>query len=172
MTLREIHDLAVRYAAARRELSEVVEDIRELQRKAVRSRLRGLRARAADAASAREALVLAVEGAPGLFVSPRTISVDGVQCGLRKKAGSLVCDSPERAIARIRKMLPDRADTLIRVQESLVLPALRALDVKTLASLGVRLEDDEDVVVCRTAKDDVDKLVQALLADEKAGQEE
>ncbi len=167
MTLSEIHDLAVRYAAAQRELSEVAEDIRDQQRKAVRSRLRALRARAADTANAREALVGAIEAGRGLFTSPRTISVDGVQCGLRKKVGSLVCDSPERAVARIRKVLPDQADTLIRTRESLVMPALRALDVKTLASLGVRLEEDEDVVVCRTAQDDIDKLVKAFLADEE-----
>ena len=72
-----------------------------------------------------------------------------------------------RAIARIRKLHPDREGDLVRVRESLVRSALKNLDAKILASIGVTVEQVDDAVVIAAANDDLDKLVDALLRDEE-----
>ncbi len=164
-TLAEIGDLCRTYAAARERLAEVSEEIRELRRKAVRARLRGLKARVADVSATRDALRETVEAAPHLFGKPRTRSLEGVKVGYRKMPGRVECADEARAIARIRERMLEREDELVRVRESLNLGALRRLGGRELASVGVRIVDVDDEVVIATAPDDLDKLVDALLED-------
>ena len=55
----------------------------------MRSRLKALKARAAEVAAAREDLVAAVEAAPHLFEKPKTQTADGVKFGWMKQRGSI-----------------------------------------------------------------------------------
>ncbi len=72
MSIADIAGLCRAYADARERLAETTEQIRALQRQALRTRLRGLRNRAAEVAAARAALREAVECNPQLFKRPRT----------------------------------------------------------------------------------------------------
>ena len=84
--------------------------------------------------------------------------------GYRKQPGRVECDEA-KAIARIRERLPERAPELVRVKESLDKTALRKLGGRELAAIGVRVAEVDDEVVVAGAPDDLDKLVDALLAD-------
>ncbi len=166
MTLEEIVELARDYARAVDRLAEVSEEIRDQQRHAVRQRLRGLKARAAEASAARAVLHDAIDASRERFAaSPRTRAIDGVKYGLRKQPGRVEVTDEARSIARIRERLPDWADTLIRTTERLQRAALRKLDSRRLAAIGVRVEAVDDEVVISAAASDLDKLVEALLAD-------
>lgn len=164
-TMDEIVALARSYAKARDALEASAEEIRQLQRKAVRDRLRGLRSRVAEAATAHDALKAALEARPGLFVKPRTVAVDGVKFGFRKQTGALDVGDEAQAIERLRKKLPGLADALINVKESLDKKGLRKLAAADLARIGVTIGDPVDEVVIATAESDIDKLVDALLDD-------
>lgn len=161
----EIVALARTYAKARDALEATGEEIRQLQRKAVRDRLRGLRSRVAEVAAAHDALKAAIQGRPGLFVKPRTVAVDGVKFGFRKQTGALDIGDEAQTIALLRKKLPALADTLINVRETLDKKGLRKLPAADLARIGVTIDDPTDEVVIATAESDIDKLVDALLDD-------
>lgn len=164
-TLDALAGLCKTYAAARERLADATEAIRAEQRRAVRQRLRGLKARAAEVSAAHDRLREAIAHNPALFRQPRTRALEGVKVGYRKQPGRLECDEG-RAIDRIRKLHPARQAELIRVRESLNRVALRRLDTRTLASIGAAVIEVDDEIVITAANDDLDKLVQALLSDE------
>ena len=166
-TMDDIVSLARQYAKARDALEETGEEIRQLQRKAVRDRLRGLRNRVAETAAAHEALSAAIEGRPDLFVKPRTVAVDGVKFGFRKQAGALDVGDEAQAIELLRKKLPGLADTLIVTKEALDKKGLRKLPATDLARIGVTIGNATDDVVIAVAESDIDKLVAALLDSEE-----
>lgn len=163
--LEQITELARDYARAVDRLADLSEEIRDQQRSAVRQRLRALKGRAAEASAARAVLHDAIDDSRGWFVRPRTRATDGIRYGIRKQPGRLEFSDEARCVARIRKRLPARADTLIRTTERLQRAPLRALTSDQLASIGVRVVDVDDEVVIAAAATDLDKLVAALLAD-------
>ena len=170
-SLDSIIDLAKAYARARGRVSEVAEEIRDRQRRAVSGRLRALRSRAAEAGAAERELRDAVEAAPELFEKPRTQTVDGVRFGWRKQAGAIEIADEKKVIERIRKSLPDREAALVRVKETVDRTALRKLAAGDLARLGLSIGNPVDEVTIGAASSDIDKLVKALL-EENQDQEE
>ena len=165
-TMESIAGLCKSYAAARERLADTTEAIRSEQRRALRQRLRGLKARVAEVSAARDRLREAIAENPGLFEKPRTRALEGIKVGYRKQPGRIDCDEG-RTIARIRKLYPDRKAALVRVRESLNHAALKNLDAKILASIGVTVIQVDDQIVIAAANGDLDKLVDALLSDEE-----
>ena len=164
-TMDDIVVLARAFAAAREATEALAEDIRALQRKALRGRLRALRSRIAEQAASEDALRAAIRARPDLFVSPRTVTVEGIRFGLRKQPGAVALGDEAQAVGRLRKRLPDRAETLIRVRETLDRAALRKLPAAELAQIGVTIERATDEVTVAAGRDDLDKVVAALLDD-------
>ena len=164
MELENIVRLCKEYAVARDDLGETVEDIRDIRRKAVRSRMRGLKSRVAKVSAARESLWTAIEANPQLFEKPRTRAIEGIKVGYRKQPGRIECDET-RAIGRIRKLYPEREAELVKVKESLKRSALKGLDSKTLSAIGVAIVEVDDEIVLKAASDDLDNLVDALMGD-------
>ena len=165
-TMESIAGLCKSYSDARERLADTTEAIRAEQRRAVRQRIRGLKARAAEVSAARDELREAIAENPALFQKPRTRALEGVKVGYRKQPGRVECDEG-RAIARIRKLYPDRQSDLIRVRESLNRSAMKHLDARILASIGVTVIQVDDQIVIAAANDDLDKLVEALLSDDE-----
>ena len=155
----EIEALARGYAKARNALEDTADEIKDLQRKAVASRMRGLRNRIAEAVAARDALQAAIEARPDLFVRPRTVAVDGVKFGYRKQAGALDLGDETKAIERLRKLFPAREAATVNVKETLDKKALRKMSAADLARIGVTIGNPVDEVVIAVAESDFDKLV-------------
>lgn len=162
-TLAEITDLCRAYASARDARDEVLERIDDERRAAVRRRMRSLRTRIAEVSAAEDALRSAVAGAPLLFVKPRTVAIDGIKVGFRKQPGRFEIADEARAIQRVRARMPEREDEIVRVRESLDRAALKRLDARQLASIGVAVVDAEDEVVIAPVPTDLDRLADALL---------
>ena len=163
--MEKIVALARTFAAARATTETLAEEIKALQRRALASRLRALRNRIAEQAAAEEALRTAILARPDLFVSPRTITVDGIRFGLRKQPGAIALGDEAQTIRRLRARFPDRAEALIRVRETLDRSALRKLAAGELAQLGVTIAKATDDVVIVAGRGDLDRVVAALLDD-------
>ena len=166
MTMDEIATLARAYARSREALETLTEEIEGERRQAVRRRLRALKARVAEASAAKDTLRAAIAEAPELFARPRTRAIEGVKVGYRKMPGRIVIADEDRTVRRVRDKLPEREAALVRVKESLDRAALGKLDARDLAKIGVVIERVDDEIVIATATSDLDKLVDALLADD------
>ncbi|MCR6497388.1 hypothetical protein LJB71_14990 [Thermomonas sp. S9] len=69
-------------------------------------------------------------------------------------------------IERIRRLLPaEQAALLIRVREAVHKPAVYDLTAGDLKRLGIRIEDDCDVVVVKDVAGELDRMLERLLAD-------
>ena len=164
-SMQDIVGLARAFAAARQATEALAEGIKASQRKALAGRLRALRSRIAEQAASEEALRAAIRARPDLFVSPRTIAVDGVKFGLRKQPGAVALGDEAQAIRRLRERFPERADSLVRVKETLDRAALRKLPAADLAQIGVTIEKATDEVTIAAGRNDLDRVVAALLDD-------
>lgn len=134
----------------------------------------GLDAAAEEEALARETLQQLLDAAPQLFKKPRSIAINGVRAGYRKAEDSLDFADEKAVIARIRALLPDQADLLIRTEESLVADALPQLDAKALRSIGISQVSGADQSFISLGDSDVEKLAKILISDaiRRGGEEE
>ena len=89
--------------------------------------------------------------------------MDGIKFGLRKQPGAVALGDEAQAIRRLRERFPNRAEALIRVRETLDRAALRKLPAAELAQIGVTIEKATDEVTIATGRDDLDRVVAALL---------
>ena len=165
VSMENILALARSFAAARGATEALAEDIKAVQRKALGGQLRALRNRVAEQAASEVTLRAAILARPDLFASPRTITADGVRFGLRKRPGTISLADEAQTIGRLRARFPDRAEALIRVRESLDRGALRKLPAGELAQIGVTIANAADEVTIAAGRDDLDRVVAALLDD-------
>lgn len=163
ITIGEIDHLAKQYARARAVVSERVGELEAEVASVHRRKIGGIKAAAAEAADIGAKLRNAIEGAPHLFEKPKTFTLHGVTVGYRKGTGKLDWDDSAKVCALIRKHLPERADVLIITEEKPSADALKNLDTRDLARVGVRVEGTGEFVVVKTADSAIDKLVAKIL---------
>ncbi len=163
--MKEILRRCEEFSAARRVLAEVVDKIREAQRKIVKENRRALESRTARVSAAKGEIENALMEAHDLFASPKSITHEGVKAGWRKKPGAVKVQSEARAIARIHEMAPDLAPRVIKIKETLDKKALRDLPAKVLAGAGVTILAPFEESFVSTPKDDLDAITAALMGE-------
>ncbi len=157
-------------SAAGDRLAEALRGVRERQADAARDAEAELRSLAADYEASREALRAAVAGHPELFAKPRSRTVEGVKFGRRKAPDrARFRGGMEAAVARIREKLPDLADALVTVKESVSLAALRSLSKGQLRAAGAAIEEGRDEATVERVRDGLDAAWAAALAGLDAG---
>ncbi len=167
MELKEIESLTFVYSQAHDELARFTEDLEAELRKLKRQRRERLKRLVQAAVNSKAALALALADAKDLFDKPRTRIMHGVRVGFMKQRGQIVMDDETTVIKRIREKLPaDQAELLIRVRESVHKPAVYDLIAADLKRLGIVINNDEDVPFIKPTAGDIDKLVDALLAED------
>ena len=159
-----IAELAKVYFEAHGSLCERVDEIRERQLKAGKRLLPGLKKRIAAASAARDELRAAVEADPGLWAKPRTRALHGVKVGKRQLPGALEIDEAA-APGLIKRCLPEKYSTLVKVETKLVKRAVANLKPAELARIGGQIAELGDETVIAIPKSAIDKLVEALLED-------
>jgi len=165
-TLADIEALTANYALARRELGSRVQVLQDELEVVKRRRLDGIRNGVEAVAALHDELKAAIEANPALFDKPRTRVLHGVKVGYIKQRGQVVIKDEAAVIARIRKLLPkDQAELLIRVKESVHKPGVYDLTAADLKRLDIAISADTDAVVIKPTDTEVDKLVNALLAE-------
>lgn len=159
----QIETCARAYARERKTLGERVQRLEDEKTALARKYLPGIKLAAGRAQAAHDTLGAAIADNPELFVKPRTITIDGVKLGLAKGKGNIVIHDEPATIRLIRRHMPEQADALIRVKESVIKPALKNLTSSEARKVGVEIIDTGDEIVIRCPEDEVDKLVAKLL---------
>lgn len=163
-TLHTIETFAGTYAAVRQELADIMRELEDEIQALKRRRLPKIRMLAERAAGA-------IDEAPELFANPRTYVFSGIKVGLQKGVGRVEYADAARVVQLILKHLPDQAETLIKTTETPLKGMLAKLPADTLARLGCTLTGAEDAVLIKPTDGEIDKLVDALLADALASEE-
>lgn len=164
--LAHIERLTKTYAAERRILADRLQRLEDDKTALQRRLLPGIKSAVAKADEAKSALAEAIEDNPGLFKRPRTVTIEGIKVGIAKGKGKAEIHDEAVTVRLIRRHIPDQADTLIRVKESVVKSAVANLTAAEAKRIGVTISDTGDQVVIRAVGDDIDKLVAKLLETE------
>jgi len=174
VNITDIEKLTRDYANARAYLAGIVTELQAELERVKHPVLPVIRKAVGEAGEAHARLRAAIEAEPDLFVKPKTLTIAGVRVGYMKQRGQVVIEDQAAVIARIRKQLPEeQAELLIRRTESVHKPAVYDLTAGDLKRLGITITKDTDAVVIKPVDGEVDKLVNALLAEvERAGEEQ
>jgi arsenate reductase-like glutaredoxin family protein len=143
------------------------EEIEAIKRK----RLRAIKNSVNRTNDARSELEQAITQRPDLFERPKTMVIAGIRVGYTKQKGKLVFQDPAKVVALIRKHLPEQFDNLVSVKETPLKGGLSQLSGAELKKIGVQIEADVDQVVVKSTDTEVDKLVNALIAEAENYQE-
>ncbi len=164
-----IRDAAQRLAVANRALTARAElqqrELDEVVAPIIARHRNGLDDAAQERAACHAELMRLVEAAPQLFQKPRSVTVDGVKVGYRKEEDALDWGDEECVISRIENMLPELYDLLVREKKSLVADALAQLEVRQLRKIGINFITGADRPFVTIGTSDLEKMVQAILAD-------
>ena len=165
--MQDIDKKAQAYAAARQVLADtqkaIEDEIVSLKRKHMPQLKRAFETGKQRASE----LSAAIAASPDLFTKPRTVILHGIRLGIMKSRGELAWDDDAQVIKRIRAQLPkDQAELLIRVKENVAKGAVYDLTAADLKRLGIRIEGAGDVVTIKDAAGDLDKWLDAMLAEE------
>jgi hypothetical protein len=161
--LARIEARAGAYRIAHDALTEVVTLIHDEQEQVKRRYLRCLKTLVGQSAEALNALLAEIEANPDVFTKPRSRVMSGIKLGYRKGTGKVLFDDAAKVVERIRKLLPDQVDLLVKVTEEPIKSGLATVDANVLKRLGVTVEATGDVVFVKVADSEIDKLVSALL---------
>jgi hypothetical protein len=105
------------------------------------------------------------DSSPDLWRKLRTRTFHGVRVGWIKQRGKVEIEDETKVIERIRKLLPaEQAELLIRTREAVHKPGVYDLTAADLKRLGIRIADDSDVVVIKDLASELDRAIEALLA--------
>lgn len=166
-TIFDIDKAAQAYAETHNALADQVESLEREIAKLKAGRIRTIRALVEKAAAKKSALRELIDESRDQFEKPKTRILHGVKLGLQKGKGKLDWDDDELVVKLIKKHFPDQADVLIKTTEKPRKDGLNGLDVKDLRRIGVTAEDTGDQIVIKPTDSEIDKLVDALLADDE-----
>jgi hypothetical protein len=164
-TLLDIEQSTKKFAEAYAELSDFVTELNDAVEAVKRARLKIIKAAVEKAAHRRATLETLIDGNRHLFIKPRTIIMHGIKVGLRKGAGGIEFDDPDKVVELIEKYFPDDIDLLIHIEKTPNKEALANRPAADLKRLGVEVKDTTDQVVIKPTDTEVDKIVTALLKD-------
>lgn len=165
MSMDNIEAAARRFAAARDELAERVQRLRDEQEAVKRKLLTGIRNAVSRFRAEHEELLALVEANPDLFTRPKSRTLHNIKLGWLKQRGKIEFEDAARTCELIEKHLPDQAETLIRTTKTPDKKALGDLSGKDLKRIGVNVSEDIDMPFVKNADDAVAKLIDALLSD-------
>jgi hypothetical protein len=163
----KIDVLAKNYAAKRARVAAITVEIEDGIRAVHRKHRRALIEALAVAEGAQAALRSELTANPKLFEKPKTWTLHGIKVGYRKGSGKVEWEiEDDQLIAKIKKRfgeLSPEVEQCIEIIEKIDKDALRNLDAKDLAHLGVTIEDVTDVPFIKAEASEADKLVKRLL---------
>ena len=166
-TMKEIEDLTKDFADKRAALAHEMEVLEGAIARLKDSRRAAIRGLVGDLAASHSRLELAVEDSPALFKRPKTHVLHGIKVGFRKEPGKVWFENADQVVKLIRKHLPDEADRLIKTTETPVKSALAQLSGAELKKIGATITDSSDAVLIKPADSEIDKWIDALLADDE-----
>ncbi|MFP4596501.1 host-nuclease inhibitor Gam family protein [Ralstonia sp.] len=166
MDMATIEKEAQRYAEARADLADLVSEMRTEQEAVKKRYITAIRKAVAKAQQRRDELYIDVEVSPELFKRPKSRVLHGIRVGWRKAKGKLSFPDSQKLVDRIKKMLPERAGDLVKVEEKPIRAELNKLDAGTLKKLGVEVQADQEQPIVEPTDNEIDRIVDALISTE------
>ena len=166
-TMKEIEDLTRDFADKRAALAQEMETLEGAIARLKDSRRSVIRGLVTELSNSHSRLELAVEDSPALFKRPKTHVLHGIKIGFRKEPGKVCFEDAGQVVRLIRKHFAEQADTLIKVIETPVKSALAQLSGAELKKVGATITDSSDAVLIKPAETEIDKWIDALLADDE-----
>jgi hypothetical protein len=164
--ITEIQPFVRDFKAARDILKERVERCKAEQAATVRRLHPGIKAAADKTRDAQARLDAAIDQNRHLFKRPKTQTIEGIKVGLAKGKGKT--EVSENTIDLIKKFLPKMTKSLIKTKETIIKAGLSKLTATQLKKIGCKVTESGDQVVISVPKDNLDKLVEAMLQDVEA----
>ena len=168
--LNEMEASAKGYAEFRSALAVVVQELTEKLEKLKQAKLPIIKRLVERAAEKHAELEEMIAANRELFAKPRTVTLYGIKCGLRKNEGSIEYDDAEAVVAKIKEQLAHPAGFL-HVTERPNKEALAGLPAGELKKLGCWICDTGDVIVIKPADGEVERAVGALFRSEMLKEE-
>lgn len=160
------------YAGARDELRQVLLTLREEIARVSDAHRPHVIAALDQAVNAREHLRGLIDANRAVFDNPKSQQLHGIKVGLRKQPGQLTYADEQAVIDLIRKKLPAKAGGLIKVSESIIAAAIKALPANELAAIGCSITDVADEVIVDAVQGEIDKLLSAITSDAATGSDD
>lgn len=171
--MQQLELLAEDVRNARNALGEVVTDLESRISEIRRTFLAPMRERVCALNDAQDALRAAVkQSSDDLWKRRRTRTAHGIRFGWMKGKGKITWTDEAKVIERIKQEFGDQADTYVRSKESVVKDAIQQLDAKRLKKLGITVTDGSDEVVIKDTAGELDKLIDMLMGDAMADEQE
>ena len=165
-TLGEIERITKDYSELTAELAALVSEMEDKIGNIKKEYTPKIAELAKKAAEEKALLKTAIEESHHLFQKPKTMVLYGVKIGFQKKKGKITILNKKATIKRIKEILPDKADVLIKVEEKLVKQALNNLTADELKKIGVEIQADTDEVIIKSTMDEIEKFINSLIDEE------
>lgn len=159
--LNEMEASAKGYAELRSALAVVVQELNGKLEKLKQDQMPIIKRLVARAAEKHAELEAMIAENRELFAKPRTLTLHGIKCGLRKNEGSIEYADAEAVVAKIKEQLANPAGFL-HVTERPNKEALAGLPAGELKKLGCWICDTGDVIVIKPVDGEVERAVGAL----------
>lgn len=169
-TLGEIEAQTRDFAEVSKDLTELVARMKDEIDRVRKRYLESVTKLAKKAAQEKALLLDTIEESRELFVKPKTITLHGITVGLRKKKGRIEIPNESGTIKMIRKHFPEQAEVLIQEKPKVIKKALANLTATDLKKIGVEISADSELPIVKSALDEVEKLVNALVDEELSNQ--
>lgn len=163
ISFADIEAAAVLFASARKRIAEAVGALNAELEAAQARHHASVRAAALAGADAFDRLSARIQSRPDLFENPRTVVVNGIKIGMQKGKGAIKFDDEDKAMARIRRQLPDQAENLIGCRFFIVKSAAALLPAADLKRIGGQIVGAEDQVLIKPLDTETDRLVAAAI---------
>lgn len=158
-TIAEIQGLSERVSNANTLLNGIRKEIKQ-EVEALEVKYAKMYDLAADKLADAEAeLSKAIEESKELYNEPRTQTYFNVKAGLQKEHDSYEIEDMDKAVNLIKEKMPEHADTLIKVTESVIIEPLKNFKPEELKQVGIEFVKGEDKVTIAIVKPKVTKEI-------------
>ncbi|MBX7047256.1 MAG: hypothetical protein K1X86_15610 [Ignavibacteria bacterium] len=110
-------------------------------------------------ADAEAELTKAIEESRELYIEPRTQTYFNVKAGLQKEHDSYEIEDMDKSVKLIKEKMPEHADTLIKVTETVIIEPLKNFKPEELKQVGIDFVRGEDKVTISIVKPKVAKEI-------------
>lgn len=116
-----------------------------------------------EAGESYQMLLTLVESSEELFSDKKSMSINNVKFGYRKKAGTIEIDNETFTIDKLQELFPDNSDMYLSKKISISKKALDSLTAAELKKIGVNVIQDSSEAFVKLTDDEVQKLIDALV---------
>ncbi len=161
--LKDLETAAKEFSTKSRVLRNIKENL-DTEIDAVKSKyIEELKKASSEAGESYQMLLTLVESSEELFSDKKSMSINNVKFGYRKKTGKIEIDNEEFTINKLQELFPENADMYLSKKISISKKALDSLTAAELKKIGVNVIQDSSEAFVKLTDDEVQKLIDALV---------